>query len=165
MSMVANFLRVPPSQLEAFKADSELLAEHLYNQDLSDDPTFLDIDKSWDGIAFLLTGQNAENARGALSRIIFSGQFVDEEQDLGYGPAHYLRVAEVKALSDEISKIDTVELKKRFDPAKMKAMEIYPEIWDEGETAFEYLKDNFRSLQRFFEKAAAEYEVVISVIN
>lgn len=165
MSMVANFLRVPPSQLEVFKEESELLAEHLYNQDLSDDPSFLDIDKSWDGIAFLLTGQNAENARGALSRILFSGQFVDEEQDLGYGPAHYLRIAEVKALSDEISKIEISELKKRFDPATMKSMEIYPDIWDEGETAFEFLSGNFKKLKRFFERAAAEHQVIISVLN
>ncbi|MFV0388966.1 MAG: DUF1877 family protein [Pyrinomonadaceae bacterium] len=82
---------------------------------------------------FLLTGQSLATSEHNLVRILFSGQLIDEEQDLGYGPAHYLTPEQVAELNNEISTITIADLKQNFDPKKMTEQEVYPTIWDEGE--------------------------------
>lgn len=163
--MIANFLRVSDSELEEYKKDSQLLEDRIYSDEIDADPNFIEIDKSWDGIIYLLTGKNVENATGELLKVIFSGQLIDEEQDLGYGPAHYLKSEEVKELSRRISEIGIEELKQKFKPDEMTKLEVYPLIWDEGETAFEYLSENFEDLKKFYSEASNSNQSIISIIN
>ena len=162
MSMIANFLRVADKELEEYKKDSQLLEDRIYNDD--NDPNFIEIGKSWDGIIYLLTGDNAENATGELLNIIFSGQLIDEEQDLGYGPAHYLKSEQVKEMNKKISGIGIEELRQRFKPDEMTNLEVYPWIWEEGEMAFEYLFDNFEELRKFYSAASENDQAIISAI-
>lgn len=77
----------------------------MYNESDEPDDALIDIDKTWDGIIFLLTGHGIASAASPLVRVLFSGQLIDEEQDLGYGPTHYLTPEEVVELSNEISTI------------------------------------------------------------
>ena len=87
MSMIGNFLRVTKTQLEDYLKDSTLLETRIYDEESDDeDPNLVDIDKSWEGILFLLTGQNLETIDHPLAKVLFSGQIIDEDQDLGYGP-------------------------------------------------------------------------------
>ncbi|MGJ1446059.1 YfbM family protein [Sphingobacterium spiritivorum] len=164
MSMIANLLRVTTSELEAYLKDSSLLEESIYN-DEADAENLIDIDKSWDGIIFLLTGQGLATAKHNLVRILFSGQIIDEEQDLGYGPAHYLTAEQVAELNGEISAITIADLKQRFNPERMNELEIYPIIWDEGDDAFDYLADGFLTLQNVFADATKNEEAIITFLN
>ena len=164
MSMIANLLRVTMSELEAYLKDSSLLEDSIYN-DEADAENLIDIDKSWDGIIFLLTGQSLATAKHNLVRILFSGQIIDEEQDLGYGPAHYLTAEQVAELNGEISTITIADLKQRFNPEKMNELEIYPIIWDEGDDAFDYLADGFLTLQNVFADATKNEEAIITFLN
>ncbi|WP_236582261.1 YfbM family protein [Sphingobacterium spiritivorum] len=164
MGMIANLLRVTTSELEAYLKDSSLLEDSIYN-DEEDTENLVDIDKSWDGIIFLLTGQSLATAKHNLVRILFSGQIIDEEQDLGYGPAHYLTAEQVAELNGEISAITIADLKQRFNPEKMNELEIYPIIWDEGDDAFDYLADGFLTLQNVFAEATKNKEAIITIMN
>ena len=97
---------------------------------------------------------------------MFSGQIIDDEQDLGYGPAHYLTPEQVADINSQISKITVQELKQRYDPAKMTELEVYPNIWeDEGEETFEYLSDNFSMVQQLYSDATKNGQAIISIMS
>jgi hypothetical protein len=159
------FISVSQSDLERFKKDSQLLEDFVYGDDQIDENNYLDIDKAWDGILFLLTGGGIARPNGKLSRIIDSGQYIDEDQELGYGPACYLTMDEVKEISKLIEEISEEELKARFNPKKMTELQVYPDIWEDDDSAFEYLSEYFMELKSFYKKAAENGYAVISVIT
>lgn len=164
MSMIGNLLRVTKSELEDYLKDSSLLEDKIYD-DETENENLVDIDKSWDGIIFLLTGQSLANAEHHLVRVLFSGQLIDEEQDLGYGPAHYLTPEQVTELNNEISIITIADLKQKFNPEKMTEQDVYPTIWDEGDDAFDYVADGFSTLQNVFADATKNREAIITFLN
>ncbi|MDO4877738.1 MAG: YfbM family protein [Neisseria sp.] len=188
MSMIAYLIRVPAPQLENYKADSAQLEKDLeqffeqaaqeFEQELQESeqdgreegttPRLLDLDKAWDGIIFLLCGKPLFDIdladRQSLSRVILSSELIDEEQDLGYGPAHYLTADEVAAFAPRLNAITPEDLRRNFLPEKME--DVYPDIWqDESETALEYLQYHFKQLQKFYTCAAEEKQAVIGFIS
>ncbi|KFF24637.1 hypothetical protein IW16_20195 [Chryseobacterium vrystaatense] len=165
MSMIGNLLRIKESELVAYLKDSSLLRDRIYSEDANSE-NLVDIDKAWDGIIFLLTGRNLFDAYDhPLSKILFSGQIIDEEQDLGYGPAHYSTPEQVSELNSQISVITMDSLKPNFDPKKMTESDVYPSIWDEGDDAFDYLADGFSTVQKVYAEAAKNGEAVITFLN
>lgn len=164
MSMIGNLLRVTKSELEEYLKDSSLLEDKIYD-DETESENLVDIDKSWDGIIFLLTGQSLATAEHNLVRVLFSGQLINEEQDLGYGPAHYLTPEQVAELNNEISTIIIADLKEKFNPEKMNKLEVYPAIWDEGDDAFDYVADGFLTVQNVFADATKNGEAIITFLN
>ncbi|WP_251040580.1 YfbM family protein [Chryseobacterium sp. ISL-6] len=161
--MIGNLLRVKESELENYLKDSSLLLDRINNHD-TEDANLVDIDKAWDGIIFLLTGQSIINSNNhPLSKILFSEQIIDEVQDLGYGPAHYLTPSQVSELNTQISVITANSLKPNFDPAKM--TEVYPSVWEEEDGAFEYLVDGFSVVQKTYAEAAKNGEAMITFLS
>lgn len=163
MGMIANFLRVSESELNDYLKDSSLLADNIYSDE--ENSNLADIDKSWGGILFLLTGQGLEELEHPLSRILFSGELIDEDQDLGYGPAHYLTVLEVKEIYNEISKISTEELRTRYDAEKMEELGIYPNVWDDNEESLDYLLDSYKDVLKVYSEAVKNNQAIITFIN
>ncbi|MFV0331834.1 MAG: YfbM family protein [Dysgonomonas sp.] len=168
MSMISNFLRVSQEELDSFLENSALLEDRFYNEGDDEDPCMLDIDKAWDGIIYLLTGKSIQGIdmsdQSGLHTVILSGQLIDPEQDMGYGPAHYLTPDQVQELSATISKETRESMLSRFKPADMH--DVYPTIWEEeGEEAFDYVFANFQELQKFYAQAAKENQAVISILN
>lgn len=165
MSMIGNLLRVTKVELEDYLKDSSLLEERIYNNTSDEeDPKLVEIDRSWEGILFLLTGQNLETIDHPMARVLFSGQAIDEEQDLGYGPGQYLTHREVKELNTELSKITTEELEQRYDSKRMMELEIYPNTWEEDEM-INYLTDYFEILKEVFAEASKNDEAIITFLN
>ena len=165
MSMIGNLLRVTKTELEEYLKDSSLLESRIYNDESDDEDTSLvDIDKSWDGIIFLLTGENFANTNHPLAKVLFSGQVIDEEQDLGYGPGQYLTAEQVKELNEQISKISIDELGKKYDAKKMTELEVYPNIWGSAVEKF-YLMDYFQTIQEVYAEASKNDEAIITFIN
>lgn len=162
--MIGNLLRVTKTELEEYLKDSSLLENRIYPEDDVEDPNLVDIDKSWDGIIFLLTGQNFDNATHPLAKVLFSGQIIDEEQDLGYGPGQYLTPEQVKELNEEISKISIEELSKKYDAKRMTELEVYPNIW-ENEDEVNYLIEYFHKIQEVYAEASKNDEAIITFIN
>lgn len=167
MSMICNLLRVTGTQLHEYLKDSSLLESSIYDEETDEENANLtDIDKAWDGIIFLLTGQGLANADHPLLSVLFSGQVIDEDQDLGYGPAHYLTPEQVVDLNNRISKITVEDLKKNYDPKRMEELEVYPSIWeDEGDDAFDYLSEYFEVVQEVYGEAAKNGEAIITFVN
>jgi hypothetical protein len=167
MSMISNLLRVSSKELEVYLKDSSLLESRIYNDDV-EDPNLVDIDKAWDGILFLLTGESIvtkeAGEKHSLTRILFSEQFIDEDQDLGYGPGHYLTPEQVKDLNIQLETISIEDLKKNYDPKRMIELEVYPNIW-EDEDEVNYLLEYFEVIQQVYAEAAKNDEGIISFLN
>lgn len=163
MGMILNLFRIHQDQLDTFLADSTLLDGLLSNDEIPSN--YLDLCKSWDGLIFLLTG-GTYSGDHHLNRIFFSCNFIDEEQDLGYGPAHYLSAKEVKEYALELSTIQLSHLEQNYDPIKMDKIDVYPSgIWErDGEAGKEYLIEYFEELNNFYQKAAQKNEAIITFI-
>ncbi|HLP39511.1 YfbM family protein [Lacibacter sp.] len=165
MSMIANLLRVTRAELEDYLNDSSLLESRIYNDETDEeDPNLVDIDQSWDGIVFLLTGHSFENNTDPLAKVLFSDQVIDEEQDLGYGPGQYVTAEQVKELHEQIATISTDELKKRFDAGKMKEAGVFPDVWDNPDTV-DYLIEYFETIKEVYALATKNDEAIITFIN
>ncbi|GAB2982065.1 YfbM family protein [Mucilaginibacter puniceus] len=164
MSMIGNLLRVNQTELNEYLNDSSLLEGRIYNEE-ADDPSLVDIDKAWEGVIFLLTGQCLADADHPLLAVLFSGQVIDNDQDLGYGPAHYLTPEQVVELNNQISQITVTDLKQRFEPVRMIELGIYPEIWDDSPETFEYLNEYFSIVQQVYKEASHKNQAIISFIS
>ncbi|CAF3303265.1 unnamed protein product [Rotaria sp. Silwood2] len=164
MSMIGNLLRVSFSEFEAYLKDSSLLEARLDGALDQEDPNLVDIDKSWDGINFLLTGSIVGDSDHPLEKVLFSMQYIDESQDLGYGPANYVTPDQVKEINEEISKISDEELSKRYDSKKMRELELYPNGWEEPDM-LNYLIENFKTVRETYALASNNDQAIITFLS
>ncbi len=113
----------------------------------------LSIDKSWHGIHYLLCGA-AEPTSARLSQVILGGTELGDDFS-GYGPARYFAVKETAAISAELNRGNLeAEMTRRFDPAQMTKLGIYPNGWS-GPDA-QWLVREFRNLRAFYADAATK---------
>ena len=167
MSKIGNVIRVSQEELNGFLNNSETLENKIYADESYEAEWFLDLDKSWDGINYILTGEiigGLENEPNELQRALFSFQIIDEGQDLGYGPAQYLNPNQVKETYSELEKITDDVLKSKINGSEMNEIGIYPEIWTESES-HEFLIDSFKEFKEFYKKASENNEAIITYLN
>ncbi|KAA3440783.1 YfbM family protein [Rufibacter hautae] len=167
MGMIGNLYRVSPEELEEILRNSSILEDKVYSEDQISSEYLLDLDKSWEGIFYLLTGfgiNDMEEVKPPLSWAIFGEQMIDEEQDMGYGPATYRTPEQVKVLNLALATISEDTLHERYNSKAMMEAGVYPQIWDQEE-AFEYLQENFKQLKEFYAIAEKEQNAVISFLN
>jgi hypothetical protein len=163
MGMIVCLLAVSEEELNAILENSSQL-ETILDED---EERLNDIDKAWEGIIYLLSGQGLSADNGPvkdLSRVIFSGQVVDEEQELGMGPAHYLTPAQVKEAAEELAQLTDEQLRSRYEIHAMTKAGIYPNIWDD-DNSLEYLLDNIEVLKVFYKTAAEDGNGVITFLS
>lgn len=161
MSIKGHLLRVREDELETYLMDSSLLKARIYETAPGEDSCHTALDKAWDGILFLLTAEDTDHP---LAKILFSGQVIDENQDMGYGPAYFLTSEQVVVLYKELALITYPFFKQQYDADKMNESGIYPEIW-EYEDACDYLWEYFEKLRQAFAEAATRKEILISFLN
>lgn len=165
--MVMNLLRVNKAELDGFLDDSGLLEEKFYDDGNYDADWYIDIDKAWDGVQFLLSGKSGmqlELPLNPIDRVMFTFQLIDEEQDLGYGPAQYLTPEQVKETSAALSSITFEEFVNRYNGEEMERIGVYPSGWSDPESK-EYVTDALKVLIEFYKIAANNNEAVITVLN
>ena len=167
MSMMGIFIPLSAQELEKYVKDSTLFDLMLDDAlDEEENPDWLDIEKSWDGLSFLLTGVGPDEIAKAappLSWMIFGAHVLDPDQDLGYGPASYLTPQEVKELAAALSGISIPQLKANYDSAKMNELELYPNNWDDE--GIDFLLPHFEQLKKFYAKAAANNQAVVTYLS
>ncbi|HLI79689.1 MAG TPA: DUF1877 family protein [Candidatus Binataceae bacterium] len=113
----------------------------------------ISIDKSWHGIHYLLCGA-AEPTSALISKAILGGTDIGEDFS-GYGEARYLTVVETAAMSSELNrKTLEAEMTRRFDPAQMTRLGIYPNGWSGPDG--QWLLREFRNLRAFYADAATK---------
>jgi hypothetical protein len=165
MGMVLIGRRLSADELRAVLDDPATVATLLYG-DLDDDEMpepELDLDKSWHGIHYLLTGTAWEIGDRAGAAIL-GGDAIGE--DGGYGPARLVDVESVRMIAAALDALDVESLRGRFDPDAMVAADIYPNIWDAGADELDdYLVPHFAELRRFYRTAAAGGQAVLLAIT
>jgi Domain of unknown function (DUF1877) len=147
MSMIGNYRRVTEGELNALLEEPETIAEFLYGDESANTPDKqLDVDKAWHAIHYLLNG-TTWGGNEPLVNAVLGGLPVGEE-DVGYGPARYLRPIQVAETSKALQTISSQQLWSKFDAVAMKKAEIYPEL-EGGEEDKEYVCGNFEELKSF----------------
>lgn len=158
--MIGNMLAVPQAELDALYQDPGAVPDCLYRTRADE---AADIEKAWHAIHFMLTGQ-LYGGDGPLAQAVLGGVPIGDE-DVGYGPARGLSAADVKEVATALELLSKSDLRAKFNTEALSEAEIYPEIWDEGDDAFDYVFDNFLELQRFYQDAAAKDMAAILFIN
>ena len=119
-----------------------------------DEVAQVDLDKAWHALHYLLTG-TAWEGEEPFNFIVSGG--VEVGEDIGYGLARALTSQQVQSLNTVLQRIDEPFLKRRYNPQKMMALEIYPEVWDRDpadEDNLRYCLDAFAELKTFVAQAA-----------
>jgi hypothetical protein len=111
----------------------------------------LDLDKSWHGLHYLLTGSAWEN-EGPLAFLVTGDQMID----LDPSSAHVFWKDQVEAIDDALRELTPEELRRRFDARAMIQAEVYPEIWDRDpkqDDTLGWLIVHFEKLKAFVHEA------------
>lgn len=167
MGIIATVIRVSQEELNNFLNNSKTLENKIHTDGSYEAEWFLNLEKSWGGINYILTGEimgGLENEPNELQRALFSFQIIDEEQDLGYGPAQYLNPKQVKETYAELRKITAEALKGKINGSEMNAIGIYPETWTEPD-AHEFLIDKFRAFKAFYKRASEKDQGIVTYLN
>lgn len=148
MGMIGIYVTI--SQEEARQLAEGLLLPDDMN--LYDRENRLDIDKAWQGIGFVLTGELA-GGQPPLGHLVPTQG--DRVLDFGDYGAFYLKPEEVAEVVQAISGITEDDFRERFNRNSPLEHEIYPVT--EGEDAEEfliYLYSHFTELAAYFRQAA-----------
>jgi hypothetical protein len=150
---------IEPKRLLEFKVDATGLHDYLE----ADDDRLIDLDKSWHGIHYLLTGAAGPTSE-LLGCVIMGGMEIGE--DLGMGPPRYLEASDVRKIASALTNMSDEILRARFDPQKMDVLDIYPTIWArDGEEGFDYLRDFFCDLVRGYVEAADRGDAMLIMMG
>jgi hypothetical protein len=115
----------------------------------------VDIEKGWHGLHFLFTG-TADEGEEPACYLVRGGDDLDDE-----GRARALRPQQVRAFAEYLSALTPGELERCYDPARMTALGIYPQIWTHSGDPLQWLLQCFTEVQAFMIKAAAAGDGVI----
>jgi Domain of unknown function (DUF1877) len=160
MSMIGNFLAISQSELDTLYVNPESVPTLLFETKQSE---IVDLDKAWHAIHFMLTKEQY-GGEGPLAQVIMGGVPIGEE-DVGYGPARGMPVTEVQKVAAALIGVSESEFRARYDPTGLTAADIYPQIWEEGEDALNYITDNFLEVKSFYVDAAKKGLAVILFIG
>ncbi len=157
MGMIGNYRRVTTDQLAEFQQNPDSILGFLFPDDGAEysDESYLNIDKAWHGIHFLLTGTEYEG-EPPLVNVVMGGSPLDDPDNpqFDYGPARFLMPEEVQEVAEALSQISVADLQARFHTLALSAANIYPNIWKRGADEFEYLMFHYLQLVKFFQNAA-----------
>lgn len=123
----------------------------------------LRLEKSWHGLHYVLTGTAGE-ADGPLGFLLSGGETVGEpDEDDGTDiPARLLLPDLVRRLDAALAGITGAEFARRFDPGRLAAEDVYPDIWRESrEDLLGEYRGHFESLKRFVRSAAKGGEAIL----
>jgi hypothetical protein len=120
----------------------------------------VDITKGWHGLHFLFTGTSDEGDEPACY-MVRGGEDLDDE-----GNARALRPDQVRRFAEYLSALTREELERRYDPARMKKLEIYPDaVWTRPESSARWLLDCFSGVRSIIGKAAEAGDGVVIHIS
>lgn len=164
MGMSASFFRVSNSMLQTIISNIDDIEEILYETEQLKEVE-LDIDKSWHGIYFLLTGEASfEKVNDTIvGQAILGGEEIGE--DLGYGPLRFLDGNKVIEINRELSSISKEDLVNRFDLETLNNEEIYPSVGNWTLEDKDYLLEHYIELVKFYNIAAKNEEAVLLLLN
>ena len=140
-------LRLTPITISEVDPDAPDTSDRVTDPDKS-----IDIEKAWHGLHFLFTG-TADEGDEPTCFLLKGGEDLDDE-----GVRRALRPAQTRRFADFLTSLTTADLERRFDPKRMTALEIYPDlIWNrvsEQDNSRQWLLAAFEQLRLFVTRAA-----------
>ena len=155
MGMIANYQYLPDDKLKQIKLLSNEEEDLL---DLAEDyaeeyEIFLDIDKMWDALVFVLTGFS-------------SSEFLDDnplrEAVLGVTPledvSEYIAYTEKTKIAEIVEALESFDIDRAMADFSMEACkkaDLYPNIWDyleEEEEIKDEIRISFVNMKEFYKK-------------
>lgn len=101
MGMIGCFTSLSPDALQRLRNEPDLIEDYLYPDDGdSEPPNYIDLDKAWHGVHYLLTGQ-AYGGQEPESLAVVGGEEFGPE--MGIGPARFLTVEQVARVASALS--------------------------------------------------------------
>ena len=111
-----------------------------------------------------------------MSNITFALFTYNEEKRISFAIKNLIKYGEVvimdggstdktKEIAEAMNKISLAEFESKFNGPLMMEKNIYPQIWDEGNDALQYLTDNFEKLKEFYNLANTNMQAMIIFIN
>ncbi|ALC92656.1 hypothetical protein AM500_04375 [Bacillus sp. FJAT-18017] len=125
----------------------------------------LDIDTSWHGIYFLLTGDTAKDqVPDNIGKAVLGGTEIGDDFS-DYGPARYFEPNEVAQLYSELKQIPASQLAERYDIQTLNANNIYPmgKRWSPDDK--EFLIEYYDFLVNYYKTAAENNQAMLLVIG
>lgn len=126
----------------------------------------LNIDKAWHGLHFLFTG-TADSEEEPACFIIAGGEDIGDDD--GDQIPRLLSPAQVRDFAAFLGALSHDELRRRFDPARMTELRIYPDVvWkrpEEEDQPLAFLLGAFDELQTFMAAAATAGDSVVIAIS
>ena len=160
MSMIGYYKRLKNEKLQNIIKSKEKTLGSLFKDENGE--STLDIDKSWHGIHFLLTGSPWEG-KPPLSYVVLGGQPMDII-DMEYGPPRYITNEQVKEVYKALIQLPIDEIVQSYNAVKFEAAEIYPGIWGEEGQELEYLLNYINQIISFLELAVKNDQSIIFYI-
>ena len=142
------------SPVRVFENDPDAAPPPDYDP-LTDRP-HCDLEGVWHGLHFLFTGTAWEGDEPACY-LIRGGEEIGDADESGYSVLQALSPAKVQRFSAFLHGLSRDELERRFDAARMTALEIHPGGWNRGvegnERPRDRLLDGYDELRAFVDAA------------
>lgn len=122
-----------------------------------------EMDKLWDGLHYLLTGNSASQPieDHPLSEAIVGVHVLDAEEFVSV-----IGSDELSRILEALHSVNRTVLQQHFNPADFRSKQIYPDIWadDEAEERFTELITELNQLTHFYEQSLAQgHDILISI--
>lgn len=164
MGMCAVYQEVKEEDLKKL-LESDDVFENIEELEEKDGTDLCDIDKMWNTLHFLLTGELYSSKDNLLDELIFGSENINEESE---EVARYIPKEKVIEISKKINEINFQDCLKNFDMNIFKENNIYPDIWDyidEKEEIMKELSEHFENLKNFYNKVAKNKNIVVVTIG
>jgi hypothetical protein len=159
MSLIGHVYLLPAEEIAALVADPSHVFGVIDNAYNSPGRGFVDLDKAWNCLHYLLTG-TARDGQGPLAFLLKGGADVGDEDLGGMGPARTFTPAELSTIADALLPVTRQTLLARFDLKKLEALDVYPGRWSElnlrSDYDLGYYFGPFEELKRVLERGRAE---------
>jgi hypothetical protein len=165
MGIVLSIVQFSASRLQKYINNSESFKSDLRQLSKNEIDKSVYLDKAWEAVHFILTGENLGYGDPPLCKAIYSRHFFDEKQDLGMGPASYLTPEQVREIHFLLESLDDKYVKEKYNPAKMNKLGIYQKPWDDNPLRHQYVLENFQKLKAFYKDAASKNHAIASYLG
>ena len=166
MGMYAGYYQISDTELEHLRQlEEQGLMERA--EELSEDENveICDLDKMWDALHFVLTGDTLSDAAGhdPLSEAVCGSDFLAQQLHAGGIPAK-----RVKEIAQALHEVDFAARLAALQMSDFAAADIYPAIWDRPEEEDDIraeLPAYFADLQAFYDNAAEQGNAVLVMVG
>ena len=166
MGMYAGYYQISDTELEHLRQlEEQGLMERA--EELSEDENveICDLDKMWDALHFVLTGDTLSDAadHDPLSEAVCGSDFLAQQLHAGGIPA-----IRVKEIAQALHEVDFAARLAALQMSDFAAADIYPAIWgrpEEEDDIRAELPAYFADLQAFYDNAAEQGNAVLVMIG